>query len=209
MAILHFELSNRRFFHELSSSSSVRKVAFDADIPWPDQLDITGHGPVRKGVVGITCNDADAPIGSVQYLTAWRDSDTKTEHPHLLAISTKLPAESFDFLLNANLDNSKLCLTLYIDGDAPFTTGYAPDGSEQTWDVEQSNPVKAIHTVIAVLPLDKMDSAPLADEHEERNNLTPSPVLIADPQVVYHLRAIWWSIVIIGGLILAKLYLGR
>jgi hypothetical protein len=212
MALLRFELSNRRFIHKLSNDYSERKVIFDAFIPWPEELDIQSQsqsqGIVRQGDVTITCGVPDGPIGSIYYVAAWRDSETDSNHPHAISVQTALPIETFEAVLNANLDTSRIYLTVSTE-DAAFTYGYAPDGSEQNWDVGQSNPVKAENITIAVLPQDKPEPEPPEDLPEESSNVALSPTLISDPQLIHHLRAIWWAIVIIGGLILTKLYLGR
>jgi hypothetical protein len=183
-------------------------MIFDAVIPWNEDLDVKDQGDLRKGNVSIKCGVSEGSSGSIHYLGAWRDSETDSDYPHSFSISTALPVSTFEMLLDADLDASQVHLT-FDSEDAALTYGYAPDGSEVNWDVGLSNPVKAENLTIVLLPQEEPEAVTIEEPLAESSIALPSSVLISDPQIIQHLRAIWWAIVIIGGLIVARVYLGR
>ncbi|WP_413790919.1 MULTISPECIES: hypothetical protein [unclassified Pseudomonas] len=214
MVHLRFELTNRRFFHELGPDLSRRKMIFDAFVESSEELRVIEKGFLRKGDVSITTTPREGQIGSIYYVGAWRDSDTDSDYPHSFSIETSLPFESFEPVLNVDLDAYQIFLrfstSLFGTG---LTYDVAPDGSEKCWDTEKSNPVKAEEVVFVIVPRDKPAPGLSEDDHgeasrpvEDSRTVEPPPIVLSDPQIIRHLRSIWWAIVMIGGLVLLKLY---
>lgn len=209
MPHLNFELTNRRFFHEIGAGYSTIKLVFDAIADHRDEINIKGKGTLLKhGSVTITSGELNPKIGSISYHDAWEDTDTGKNHPHFFEIVMLLPTLSFESILNTNLESSTIYLrfsTKLFDGG--ITYGYAPDGSEKEWDVEKENPVNAESISVTVMPREKLDSEIDESAAIEATASAPSPQVILDPQLLHQVRSLWWVIVVIGGLVLAKLYL--
>ena len=193
----------------MNTKHSKRKLIFDAALDPSENLDVHGKGTLRKGEVVITVRDRDTHIGAIHYSEAWEDSETGEKFPAFYSISTALPSESFETLLNADLDEAQIFLRFITDLGAPgITYGYDPDGKEKQWDVAQANPLDANTLIVAIVPREKPE--PDLDEYRHvdvtPSALAPQPVVVIDPQLTRQLRSLWWAVVVIGGLALVKLY---
>ncbi|QUG93154.1 hypothetical protein GR140_30815 (plasmid) [Pseudomonas putida] len=204
MALLIFELHAKRFIYNRGVDYSQRRLCFEAFLSAQDELTVLSKGPLRKGEVTFTTTPHESLIATLKYIEAWEDRDNDVKHSHSFSLGAVLANEAFDLLMSVDLTVNQIYLTFDTDiFDSGLTYGYAPDGSEKYWDLEKEDPLKATSFSIAITAKEKAEEEPPEQELEER--LPQHPTVVTDLQLLRQLRAIWWTIMVLGSLILIKL----
>jgi hypothetical protein len=88
-----------------------------------------------------------------------------------------------------------------------WSRGFGSDGSQFDWDVEKENPVTAEWITVGVVPRGKPIPEWAEPETIEAPAIPqPTQVVIDTENLVSQLKRLFWAVVIIGVLVLAKLY---
>ncbi|MEW5511979.1 hypothetical protein ABGT16_05100 [Pseudomonas asiatica] len=204
MALLIFELHAKRFIYKRDSDYSQRRLCFEAFLSDRYDLTVLSKGQLTKGEVTFTKTPHGSLIATIKYIEAWEDMDNDVKHPHSFSLGAVLDNEAFDSLMSVDLAVNHIYLTFDTDiVDSGLTYGYAPDGSEIYWDLGKEDPLKATSFSLVITAKEQPEEEPPELELEER--LPQQPTVVTDLQLLRQLRAIWWTIMVLGSLILIKL----
>lgn len=145
MALLTFELLNKRFTHEESRDGVARRLIFSAEISY-GTLIIKDIGKLATGEVTFLERNRELPKtyddleSKIIYSAGFVNDDTGISCPHFFRVLLILSSDTFNYLLS--LDMLKNSINIHIDTvdlmrDGAIYYGDDPYGDEKIWDLNK------------------------------------------------------------------------
>lgn len=203
MPVLTFALNRRRYIHSARKDAAGDQLVFDAALAWRDPIKVPGRESITAAIVEFHIA-ADEPAGELAVM--YYDGPDAPDPPSLTIIA-RLPRETFDRVLAADLSNCTVHVNLSTSSDT-LGLGYGPDpdGRDLVWNVDEATSVRAESFELVVAPLvPDPDADAVARELEALADPAQSPTAALEKKLeslTGHLSTLIWVVVGFGALFL-------
>lgn len=212
---MKIKLTDRSIEFYLSKNPENRRITYKALILWPEELLVAGER-LSDGYCSIVEGNRGDDPGRMFYMPEYRaDEHSLIEsRPHEFRLKVNVPPNTFTELLH--YDESKVDVELLFDAhtepdkfDPEGLVIQPPDGTEQLWlHPTDDKPLVADNVDLWLIPrkavIDNDEGGDDNDDIDLQKYLQSVIVELRKQQKL--ITSILWALIIIGALILTKLY---